>query len=65
LPPTAPFNLAHLAALGQAASPGRTRLDADAAAALAATRNRKSGCRATASQTWRRFHPSGGARLPN
>jgi len=45
LPPTASFNLAQLAALGQAASPGRTRLEA--AAALAATRNRKSGCRAT------------------
>src|SRR6266566_1619823 len=46
LPPTASFSLTQLAALGHAASPGRTRLNADVVAPLAANRARGWDCRA-------------------
>ena len=46
LPPAASLSLAQLSAFGHAGSAGRTRLNPDAVAALAASCERKSGWRA-------------------
>jgi hypothetical protein len=46
LPPTASLSLAQLSALGHAASRGLTRLNPDAGAALAESRDIRSDCKA-------------------